>query len=291
MVKCMSQIRQLCQATIQFTQDHRGWMPSRGTPKDFYYYNSTGKTGLSLTESGQADAMSNISNWITWRRATDAITGVAPSSVVDQNITYGPLAPYLGGKYTKHTGGPGSEHKVNSKLEQIFRCPSDPLEERPNQVSPNEGYYRYSYSFNEHFTTPVDIKMGTPSNQTKPANTATRDGFVFSGKLVSIINSSQRIMIICEDPATLDDGQLRLDPYQLKNADGSTNTTGRINAVSGRHDNKKTAQARSSGVLNSLTKDSKGPVGFVDAHVEMFGRYDALKQRYTGSPYFDPSGF
>src|SRR5262252_8125786 len=56
-VKCLSNLRQLAQATLQFTNDHKGFMPARAGDSDVWYVDSFGK--YSKTTSPTVEQMQN----------------------------------------------------------------------------------------------------------------------------------------------------------------------------------------------------------------------------------------
>ena len=157
-------------------------------------------------------------------------------------------------------------------LEEIFRCPSDNLPQRPN-ASGNRPY-RYSYSINDYIANGDKSQFGTDQ----------RFGFKWNGKLASIRASSEKILFICEDEKTLDDGVFRPNPFNWN--------SGSVNAVASRHMNKiKKARGGQWTGDGNITEDARGNVSFCDGHAEFFGRKDAVRQKYTGSPTADPIPF
>lgn len=267
-IKCLSNMRQITQAVVAFANDHRGFMPGRA---------GTGITRFSAgggVVNGTAADIKEPADWIAWMRLQDPITGTSYSGAADQNITYSALAKYLGAQAVEHTSA-AEANAVNPTLESVFRCPSDNLQMRPQYIdgSGGRGPYRYSYSMNLAYTNPVYTFSGYSTGQ--------RVDGTFNGKITSIKNATEKVLLVCEDEQSLDDGVYNPNPDNW--------ATGRVNAVSSRH------QARKDTVrnltFNDENKDSRGNVGFADGHAESFGRKDALRGRYTGRPAPDPVGF
>jgi prepilin-type N-terminal cleavage/methylation domain-containing protein len=266
-VQCLSNMRQLAMATISFSTEHNGWMPSVGGTGPLGY-GSDGRTGV-----GNPNAVTNPSDWIAWRRVNDPVTGL-PLNQDDQNITYSALAKYLGAKTVVHATPEGA-NGVNPMLDAVYRCPSDNLQQRPAAVSNNNIIYRYSYSANELLLTPVKQYLTVPANT--PAGA--RFGFNFNGKYGSIKKVSDMIIYICEDELTLDDGQFRANPANW--------TTGKVQALASRHRMRK-YDARPTSQSGGKNVDSYGNVAFMDGHGGILTRKDALRQKHTGSVLADP---
>jgi len=234
-VKCLSNMRQIAMATIQYATDNGGTMPGQGG-------------------SGILDWNKDVHqtwDWIAWQRKIDPITGQAYSGAADQQITDSALAKYMG--------------KDKDGLEQIFRCPADNLDARPQYIDgpSGRGPYRYSYSMNRWA---VSRKAGN-GNITK---------------ITDIHNASERILLVCEDEQTIDDGVFSPNPANW----GSSN----CNMLAARH----TTRWATANNLSSKTQgnvDAKGNVVFVDGHGDFMSRKDALRQKYTGNPVPDPAGF
>lgn len=288
-VKCLSNLRQITQATIMFTSENKGWMPARAVSTSYTF----GKSGRPDTSAGAGETTADLTNWLVYKRRTDKYTGLAASGA-NLNITYSGLAKYLNVKRIEHDAGvTGSEHKVSQALEDLFTCPSDNVLRRNSMnTSANENVYRYSYSMNDYFAMPIQNASSVGSGYAGPAMTPQgpdRDGFRFTGKISSIKNSAERVLFVCEDEATLDDGAFR--PNSWKYSAGST-----VNAVAGRHGSK-LANTTMSGTNGSnastatRTADVQGNVSFADGHAGKIGRKDATRQIHSGSPYPDPVGF
>lgn len=162
-----------------------------------------------------------------------------------RNITDSALARYLS--------------KDRSILESIFRCPSDNIDQRPNTRGTP---FRYSYSMNSWVSS---------------------RGIGNLRRLKDIRNPSERIMLVCEDEKTLDDGFYNMEGDKLYDWLRGVS----CNVLAARHEMKRKA-AR--GIVwtgdktTSLFDDCRGNVAFCDGHVQIFSRRDALRPRYTGSP-------
>ena len=239
-VKCLSNLKQLGNATVAYLNDNKGVMPA---PAPF--------GGPSYHRAG--DSTAGAFDYICWYRIKDPVTGAAyPVNAAPENqdmqITDSALAKYLG------NGG--------DALEQVFRCPSDDPLVRPNSRSPLPAIcrFRYSYSMNVY----VASKVGSPK------------------KVSRISNTAQKILYVCEDERTLDDGNYNPNPANWN--------SGLINGVAARHRIKKTA-TRSALTNTGPNEDCLGNVSFVDGHAEIFSRKDALRQKHTGNPAADPADF
>jgi prepilin-type N-terminal cleavage/methylation domain-containing protein/prepilin-type processing-associated H-X9-DG protein len=264
-VQCLSNMKQIANATIAFAQDHKGLMPGRGGTSLMGFNPDTG--GI----SGSSDPK-NCSDWIAWQRKFDMVIGNL-SSMADQNITYSGLARYLGAKVIDHTT-PQAANDVNTALQSLYRCPSDDVIARPNAQDSGRKPYRYSYSMNIMYTnTPFRAAQDTLT--TAPV-TGQRSDSLFNGKINSIRSPAEKILLVCEDTLTIDDGTF--SPRYAKWISGEP-----VNAVAARHENKfkkvSSAVAPTVGNVNA-----RGNVAFVDAHAEFMSRADALKQKYSGNP-------
>ncbi|MCS7032658.1 MAG: type II secretion system GspH family protein [Phycisphaerae bacterium] len=238
-VKCLSNMRQLAVAIIAYANDNKGTMPGGG--------------GFAVALGNPSDPTSSW-DWIAWKRRKDPINGRTIPSAPDQNITYSALNKYLGVKMVIHSN-PDEAHRVNPVMDSMYRCPADPIESRVFGDL-NNGWYRYSFSINHFARTPV----GGPPR-----------------KLSQLRPAGQRILLVCEDEKTIDDGVFNPNPAAWDA------TTGVINAVAARHYRTR---------ITPATKDkSMGNVAFADGHGELMSRKDALRQRYTGNPAPDPPGF
>ena len=261
--KCLNNMRQIATATVMFASENQGWMPGRGGGS-ITAWNPRG--GNSNPFSGTADVTSP-GDWIAWQRKIDPLDGTANSGAADQNITYSALAKYMSIRQKIHTT-PQEANTVGPAAEEIFRCPSDnPLNRVVKDAS--RGAYRYSYSMNIYYMNPI-------------FGGAKRYDGVFKGKISSIRNASEKVLIVCEDEGTIDDGVFS------PSAQNWVNQTS-VNAVAARHENK----WKKAGTLTTpgKTEQARGNVGFCDGHGEFMTRKDAISAKYSGNPAPDPAGF
>lgn len=278
-VKCMSNMRQIATACVAFASDHKGAMPARG---GFAVFKIDPLTGNVVQVTSDTDpAITDSADWIAWCRVKDAFTGFV-SSVPDQNITYSALAPYLGAKLNLTKGGDAA-NAANTGLEAVYRCPSDDLLDRPSHADNSHGYYRYSYAINIAYANPV-FAFSKNAGGKFPAGVRC-DG-TFTGKISSIKSASEKVLLICEDEKTLDDGSFNPNA----NAWAQAGANGRVDAVSSRHQSR-IVHATSLLNPNEGNQDAKGNVGFCDGHVEFFSRKDALRSQFSGNPNPDPIGY
>jgi prepilin-type N-terminal cleavage/methylation domain-containing protein/prepilin-type processing-associated H-X9-DG protein len=271
-VQCLSNLKQLANACIMYAGENRGIMPARGGDNPTGHFKSP-------------------ADWIAWRRGVDPVTGVTLSDVLDQNITFSSLAKYLGARSVDHNptntanaAAYAAANNVNPALESVYRCPSDKLEMRPQSAgdATTIGCYRYSYSINELYVTPI-LRVQLPTDSSNYRNGDRFGGTTFTGKLSSIKNASEKVLLICEDEQSLDGPGFRAVPSNWFG-------TNLVNSVSARHQMKKKT-VRNSTFTNAVNQDAKGNVAFCDGHVELFGRKDALRGRHSGRPDPDPAGF
>jgi prepilin-type N-terminal cleavage/methylation domain-containing protein/prepilin-type processing-associated H-X9-DG protein len=263
-VKCLSNLRQLSLATISFAGEHKGYMPATaGTSLSGFNSNGSIKTSVAATDYP-------FSDWICWQRLKDPIDGTADGA--DLNITMSGLAPYLNAKLRVHTPGNGDQaNSISPQLEEVYRCPSDNLASRPNKGG--TGAYRYSYSMNKFFVNPVK-GPGPPYADNQ------RFGFIFTGKIGSIRSPSEKVLIVCEDEQSINDGQF--NPSALNWVSSATPP----DSVSGRHELK---FKKVTGV--GTKENARGNVGFADGHGEFMSRKQAISQKYSGNPQPDPPSF
>jgi prepilin-type N-terminal cleavage/methylation domain-containing protein/prepilin-type processing-associated H-X9-DG protein len=285
-VKCMSNLRQLSQATMMFANDHKFKMPGRGAGTPLIADPTTGGFRLITTA---AEAQDNVAvDWIAWQRQIDPLDGQPNVGANNQNISLSGLARYLNIK--EQTGVPAAAaNSLSTSVEAVFVCPSD-TRSRPKTLTDRaggRGNYAYSYSMNQCVTmdkgnVPTQINWDGGAGPT-PAGFTKWDrswGPSYSGKLSGIKNPSNIILLVCEDEQTLDDGSFAGQPYQW----GS----GYINAVAARHELKnKKAKMLVFGSTNP-NENGVGNVSFCDGHAETISRVDALRQKYTGNAYPDP---
>ena len=154
--------------------------------------------------------------------------------------------------------------KTDEALAEIFRCPSDPIRdtpERPRAKSAGgKDWFLYSYSANFYAMT------------TAPSASKLRN-------LTKLRPTSERLLYICEDESTIDDGvfgatylnaEKFLDPDPAKT----------FVAVAARHEGK----------YRNSKAQARGNVAFLDGHGDFMSRKDALRQKYIGRPNEGPNG-
>jgi prepilin-type N-terminal cleavage/methylation domain-containing protein len=264
-VKCMSNMRQIAFAVIQFANDNKGLMPARA-----------GNGVLAMQTNGRITAASpeqiqTPADWIAWQRRIDPVTGVTNAIAADQNITYSGIAKYLSVKSRVHSSTTEA-NTLFSTPDQYFICPSDNRERRPRNADDNNGgrgLYRYSYSLNTLLLNPV-VNVGTFGTQ--------RAGFKFNGRIASIKRTAEIILVVCEDEDSINDGAFNpLGDF----------STGLIDAVASRHMNK-TLRTRGNSNLNATTnlsnQNATGNVVFMDGHGNVVSRRESLTQRFSGDP-------
>jgi prepilin-type N-terminal cleavage/methylation domain-containing protein/prepilin-type processing-associated H-X9-DG protein len=274
-VKCLSNLRQLSNAAIMFANENKGWMVGAGGTNVVYLDSGGNWRQANVTQA--AEGLSD--DWISWMRRVDPVTGQPNGSAANQNITYSGLAKYLGSNSKIVHSSPEAANGMATTLEEIFRCPSDDLLNRPRNANDNNGgrgAYRYSYSINQFVRNPITGVPGFSRDE--------RSWGSFTGKIGSIRNSSDILMFVCEDELSLDDGVFSPNPYNWD--------AGRINAVAGRHQMRRTsARSNSPGTELFSNEDLRGNVSFVDGHAAFFGRKDALRRNHSGNPAPDPNSF
>jgi prepilin-type N-terminal cleavage/methylation domain-containing protein/prepilin-type processing-associated H-X9-DG protein len=279
--KCLNNMRQLSIATISFAQEHRSWMPGRAGAGILKINPSTGAP----TAATAADIYGPSGDWIAWNRQVDPITGVN-SGLADrnQNITFSALAPYLNAKPIYHTP-PAQANTVARNLDDLYRCPSDNLQQRNRwQQDTSKARYNYSYSMNNLYTNPLDPN-DTSDYPSVPPTLAKgqRFGFIFNGKISSIRAPSERVLIVCADEQTIDDGVFKPNAAKwVFNKEGDH--------VAARHENKFKA-LKSTSASTAQNVNARGNVGFCDGHAEFLSRKEAISQRYSGHALPDPPNF
>lgn len=265
-VQCLSNLKQLSNAVLSFANENKGYLPGRGggSPTRF--------TDGGRIVNGVPSDPTQPADWIVWQRRIDPITGITVSSAADSNITYSVLTKYLGARYQVHST-PAEANEIARGLEAVYRCPSDNLQQRP-RADASRGAYRYSYSMNILYTNPVF----NPDPVNFPGGV--RFDGTFNGKSTSIRNPGEKVLLVCEDENSLDDGTFSPNAANF--------ATGLVNAVSARHTRQVSDLRIGTGTEN---KDALGNVAFADGHAEFFSRKDALRQRHSGDPRPDPAGF
>jgi prepilin-type processing-associated H-X9-DG protein len=241
----------------------------------------------------------NQADWISWQRRKDPITDSttwfdgAQITCANQNITYSALTPYLNAKVIFTGSGAGTydrANNANATLDAIYRCPSDNLQQRPSSNDPSTGYYRYSYSMNTAYSNPVTTFSNQSGSSVNFARGQRADG-TFTGKLSSIRNSGQKVLLICEDEKTVNDGAFDPNPYNWNVTGSDANISSLVAARHDKRNARATSKTSSGGSNTQGNEDARGNVGFCDGHAEYFSRKDTLRGKYTGNPNPDPPGF
>ncbi len=276
LVKCMSNVKQLSNATMMWTNEHSGLMPTQGGRNIYRWKSPQSRTFVQVTNADgddNSESRRDVTDWIAWQRQIDPLYGT-PSTASAQNITCSAIAPYLGRKKRTHNlADPSSANRIDPGLEVMFRCPSDPLDSRPSAADASTGAYRYSYTINANYANP--IRTG-----------GLRIDGKFNGKYTSIKNPSQKSLFWCEDERTVYYGCFIASPDEFIN-----NSPVLIDLVSSRHDRKKARTKHRGGFVGGvsptaillMSEDSRGVVGFVDGHVEFMSRKEALRSKHTGN--------
>ncbi|WP_428937898.1 DUF1559 domain-containing protein [Fontivita pretiosa] len=239
-VKCLSNMKQIAQATVNYAMENRGIFPAHG--------------GFGVAWHNSGNPKAGTWDWIAWQRQIDPITGRTMSGAADLNITMSALTRYLGAKPLEHNT-PKEANEIAPGLEAIFRCPSDNLESRKN-AAPDK-IYRYSYSMNQYVVS------------TGPGSRAR--------SISKIKNTSERVLLVCEDEASINDGSFKPNYYNFVNGQGS-------DIIAGRHQLKTLVDRK------VAPKDTRGNVAFCDGHAEFMSRADALKRKYSGNLDFNDDG-
>ena len=297
-VKCLSNMRQIVLAMNMFAQDNKGMMPARAA--NLYYRKTDGTLHQGSTQEHAKEQL----NWISYARVIDPVdpshaTGGQVGKDGDQNITWGSIAKYMGAKFVMHTS---SEHAntANPQLENVFRCPSDPLNGRYNDLETPKQVYRYSYSANDNY---LISNQNNGTGQGYSSNKVTADRYPngsappkwvrsdgnFNGRVASIKNTSEKVLLYCQDPSGLDDGIFSPNPYNEVSA--GAGGTGQMDMLSAKHETIRVVSKSKAGGANTTANNDlsiRGNVVFVDGHGDFMSRRDSLRQRHSGNPYIDP---
>jgi prepilin-type processing-associated H-X9-DG protein len=269
-VKCLSNLRQLTVATISFATEHRGWMPGVSGSSMTAINQTTGgiKTSAAVTDYPFAD-------WICWQRRIDPVSGATNASWPDLNITMSGLAPYLNTKLRVHST-PQEANSISAQLDEVYRCPSDNLAAHgivSGALAAGNQIYRYSYSLNKYFANPIK-GPGPPYADNQ------RNGFIFTGRIGSIRTPAEKVLFICEDEQSINDGNFTANPVNWVSSALPTD------CPSSRH------ELKFRKLTGAGTKENaRGNVGFCDGHGEFMSRKDAISQRNSGNPAPDPLNF
>jgi len=249
-VQCLSNLRQISTATVQYCNDNRGAYPGRAGQGNDSIFDVTDPK--------------SYWGWIAWRRRVDPITGVqntASTGGFDQNITHSALTKYLGAKQRDHAN-PTEANGIDPTLESIFRCPSDNLAQRTytqGDNNGNRGAYRYSYSMNICFGN-KQIGYDDSGNMTVLLAHPHR-------RFTQVRLPAQKIIFIDESEKSINNGEYNPTVNQFN----TESTSGDYTAIAERHELKRKWR-------NS--QDARGNVAFADGHAEFFSRRDAFKNVY-----------
>jgi len=138
----------------------------------------------------------------------------------------------------------------------FFLCPSDDVQQRPAAVS--GGNYLYSYTMNYFLEdSPYD-----PVNGYK------------APRLPAIKNSADKILLVEEDPLTIDDGAWVPPAVNYRNSpdDPQNTTTGNIDLLAIRHDANKIKPDAGWSFPGIPNIERRGNVNFIDGHAEFVSR-------------------
>jgi prepilin-type processing-associated H-X9-DG protein len=275
--KCISNLSQIYKASMLFAQDHRGLMPAQGGFNHYRFNMPTNSIVRIIAASDDDPVWRESADWICWVRRFDPVSGTA-NSTPDLNITYSGLARYFGSRYRVTASTAANQNPsidANDKLDAIYRCPLDNLSSRPSHADTSHGYYRYSYSMNRLYANPVTGMSGFKAD-------ARSDG-TFNGKFDSIRYGTNKVLFVCQDEKTVNDGVYSASPEKWLDLTP-------IDMVSSRHE-LQNRRAVSYASPTQKNEDSRGPACFADGHVEQVGRKDAMRRKHTGSPVADPTWF
>lgn len=281
--QCMSNMRQLAMAIVSFANDHKGVMPASGG-RNQYKITSTHRIEQMTGADEEAGFPVDFADWICWPRYKDPINGFI-STAPHLNITFSALTPYLGAQRTD-AANPNEANRLAEKLDAIYRCPADDLTLRLTFNDPSTGTYRYSYAMNVAY---AGFPLGKLYAFPGYGRGERYDG-QFTGKIASIKNAAEKVLLICEDERTINDGEFHPRPDLWDAGTGVGASTPVLDILAARHDAiAKKAQNRNN--LGEKTDNAMGVAGFCDGHVEIIGRKEVLRQKHTGNPNPDPAGF
>jgi prepilin-type N-terminal cleavage/methylation domain-containing protein/prepilin-type processing-associated H-X9-DG protein len=286
-VQCMSNLHQLCLATINFANEHKGLMPGNGGRNINKIDPITGAIAQLVSPNGDDDddRKVGVADWIAWQRRKDPYSNFNTTNS-NQNITCSGLAPYLGFKLIIPPKGDWTaSNNVAPKLEDFYRCPSDNVYQRPSHNDTSTGYYRYSYAINQGYANPIS----TYGDQTGTGLTFARgqrvDG-TFTGRISSIRNPSEKVLFICQDEKTVNDGAYLANTYNWDPVSPSDSTfcDGLLASRHDRYNLKANSKNSSGGNNNEGNQDCRGNVAFADGHTGFVGRKESLHAKHSGNP-------
>jgi prepilin-type N-terminal cleavage/methylation domain-containing protein/prepilin-type processing-associated H-X9-DG protein len=271
-VQCASNIRQLTHAVIMCANEHKGWMPASSGNNFMIFDPRTSKPvsvasvyGL-IPDDDPRYQRFGYSDWIAWSRRGKDLYQNQVNTCPGVNVTYSALAPYLNIKRRQHKTD-AEAWNMGPNAENVFKCPSDRPEAHFLSGADNShGSYAYSYAINSFYA--------------MPGGGQRFDG-IFNGRITSIRAPAEKILMICQDEKTINDGGFK--PDATKFAKGEF-----CDLVASRHESSKNKKASSNLNRTEGNDEARGNVGFADGHVDFFSRKDALRQRYSGSNTPDP---
>jgi prepilin-type N-terminal cleavage/methylation domain-containing protein/prepilin-type processing-associated H-X9-DG protein len=193
-------------------------------------------------------------NWIAWGDVPDEND---PNNIA--HINNSALKPYLG--------------SAGDALKEVFRCESDDVNSRPRMSEPK--LYRYSYAMSQILTRPAQYKS---QPWLVPANWPSQRPI----KIQQVKNSANKIMVVEEDAATLDDGVW--NPFIIDTTTTPPTFYTRGATVGG----PATVNTQFPNMLadrHETKRDRKFPLGrgnaaFCDGHGELISRSDAGSREY-----------
>lgn len=277
--QCMSNMRQIVSAVNLFVAERNGWMPGNGGRDVHKFSPSTNFAAM----TDQDPELSQPCDWISWQRKKDPITG-KPSTAPVMNITYSALTKYLGGKYIFTGNDEDEANRVGEKLEQVYRCPSDNIEVRDSRADSSSGIYRYSYAINALYTVPVASVAKKVPGESGSFGRGVRSDGLFTGKASSIRSPAEKVLLICADEKTVNNGEFSPNAWAWVNP----NETEVIDVIAGRHELKWRRAKNLHFNPRERYEDAVGNVVFADGHGGRISRKDALRQRHSGNPNPDP---
>jgi len=172
--QCLSNLRQLGNAFIMYTNDNKGWLP-RAAP---------------YTGGGRPE---DPADWLWWQEAS----GGGPN----RDITGSPILKYLGIK-PNNPQVPTVPNFNDAKI-RILRCPSDNLQGHEHPA--NDGPFYFSYTLNNLMQS--DGTTTPPNNVTYvSADPLTGQKPLVAGKITHVKKSSQKLLLMEEDAPDIDDG-------------------------------------------------------------------------------------
>jgi prepilin-type N-terminal cleavage/methylation domain-containing protein/prepilin-type processing-associated H-X9-DG protein len=187
-VYCLSNLRQLGLATIEYCQENGGWLPRAA------HYASP-----SQRESPQ--------DFIWWQQATRD-----PIAAPNRDVFNSPILKCLG--IRNHVPTTATVVNFSEARQRVLRCPSDPLWNHPVTVDAElNGNYYYSYSVNNLMQS-LDPTVSRDGSYL-PINRRTGQAYEVAGKLTRVRNASLKILFVEESELTIDDGSF--DPTNAVN--------------------------------------------------------------------------